>query len=334
MRDLLSDSCHVLPVNLVEELSTTEPQRHEFLRIQLKKGPLDDVISLVSDPAFKCAPRFPGRMPSLINVEDKKSMIRFPELFPGYVIPKVGFCFDVGNRQSIQFDEFDRVVDEPGRSKVGIIIRRIDSKMLMVKWFSDKFVEKEEKQSELLLLDKVRVVITHKEGSLDEHVSSWCSVKTAFTTSDSNPSVAVRFKNDASESTLVISDSKDFFEEDIVYENSAKLTLLDQCYEYSILKGTARRLAESFDQLSRLSQEHFHMKALKKNYEAAKEQEKERELKHGSKINDKLTDDEVKAREVIAHWAEAEGSFQRLNDGDCFYCFLYFSNINACLQHF
>jgi hypothetical protein len=305
MRDLMSDPCNVLPESLLDD----EAGIDEFAQFQLKKDALEDLKFLVSQSTFKCAPRFPGRTPSLISVSDKKSMIMDADLYPGYAIPKLGFCFDVS----------ECVMDAAG-TKAGFVMPRtvdLGKNLAFVHWSSEaKPVE--EDMSKLKFLTKVRVVITHKTGSLEDPISKWCVVKTAFTTNDLKPTEVFKFKDySISSSDFVVSRASndlDDFVKDVVYEENAKITQLDQCHEYTILKGAARRLAESFDQLSRISGEMKNLTALKKQVDDLKEKE-EKDLAQGQLA--KPADDKVKeTKELKARWEESKGTYDRIKDGN------------------
>jgi hypothetical protein len=143
-------------------------------------------------------------------------------------------------------------------------------------------------------------------------------VKTAFTTNDLKPTEVFKFKDySISSSDFVISRTSndlDDFVKDVVYEENAKLTQLDQCHEYTILKGVARRLAESFDQLSRISGEMKNLTALKKQIDDLKEKE-EKDLAQGQLA--KLADDKMKeTKELKARWEESRGTYDRIKDGN------------------
>ena len=297
MRDLMSDPCNVLPESLLDA---------EVQLIQLKKDALEDLKFLVSQSTFKCAPRFPGRTPSLISVSDKKSMIMDADLYPGYVIPKLGFCFDVS----------ECVMDAAG-TKVGFVMPRtvdLGKNLASVHWSGEgKAVE--EDLSKVKFLTKVRVVIAHKTGSLEDHISKWCVVKTAFTTNDLKPTEVFKFKDySISSSDFVISRTSndlDDFVKDVVYEENAKLTQLDQCHEYTILKGVARRLAESFNQLSKVSGELKILTDLKAQIDAIEK----KDVAQGQPAkpdNEKAKQE----RELKAKWADQKGNYDRLKDGN------------------
>jgi hypothetical protein len=311
MRELLSDPCHMLPESLLK--SDMPPSGPEFLQVQLKPQALEELTSLVSEPAFKCAPRFPGHTPSLINVGDKKGMIGEPDLYPGYVIPKISFCFDVS----------DHVMDS-GRTKAGLISPRfVEPGKVFVNWGNE---EKEEDRSKLIELSKARVVVffKRKTGSdLDDPLHTWCVVKTAFTTKDSSPKEFVKFKSDRSDLEFIISSDPvdaDFFLKDVITEADAKSRLLDQCHEYTILRGVASRLAESFDKLSRISGEFERLKALDKEVKDLEKQVKDAELKKGFSQATKPADDlgkeakDLKAKKEI--WEEQKGTHDSLQDGN------------------
>jgi hypothetical protein len=285
MRDLLSDPCHVLPEHLVQV-------EHPGLDMQLKKEALDEVASLVSESTFTCAPRFPGRMPSLITVEDKKRMIVNDEsltLYPGYKVPTIGFCFDVFGQHTGEFRDGDRVVSRASSGKVGHIVSRLSPTKLLVKWDCDSEEDdrKEHEQAELQLLVKVRVLITTKSGQTesnlkgDSPLSEWCKVETAFTTNDQDPK-EVFVCTDTHYTLSVLKEanhSKAFIKDVDESLNDAKIALLDQCHEYTILKGLARRLAESFSQLTRVSAERKALQDLREKNQKIEDRELEQKAK-------------------------------------------------------
>jgi hypothetical protein len=314
MRDKLSDPCHLLPESLLNQKfpapASSESSESQFLEVQLRKEALDDINCLVSESAFKCAPRFPGRIPSLISVTDKKSFIFEPNLYPGYVIPKIGFCFDVPDN--------DRVMDT-GCTKVGIIVDRAqnrDKNSVVVQWDNEAKTS-EEDLGKLQILSKIRVLITFKKDSPDESLSKFCEIRAAFTVNDHAPSELFTFSDskssDSSKDFVIKRDKEtlDLFVTDVVYEQNAKTTLLDQCHEYTILKGVAHRLADSFNQLSRLAGELKTLSDLKAQVDAI---EKNDIAKGQSAKPDNEKSKEE--RELKTKWQEQKGAYDRLKDGN------------------
>ena len=303
MRELLSDPCHILPESLVipNHVPPRAPSK-SFQHVQLKQEALKDLTSLVSESAFKCAPRFPGHTPSLINVSDKKSFISTPDLHPGYFIPKVGFCFDFS----------DHVMDS-SRTRVGLR-RIVEPGKTHVHWSSDE-EETLDVKEQLIELSKVRVVILYKKGDDDASLSSWCVVKTAFTTNEPEPEQFVKFKGDDSVNEFVIdtdtATKNDFLMKDVVYADEVKVRLLDQCHEYTILQGLASRLATSFDKLFRTSGKFQILKKLEKDFKAIEEKDDAK----GQSVKPADLDGEKKARDLKASWEEQKGTHDRIKDG-------------------
>lgn len=339
MRDLLSDPCHVLPEELVEnqKIEDLPKPEHRLEGFQLKKGALDDVSSLVSESAFTCAPRFPGPRPSLITVEDKKSMILDADLYPCYNVPTIGFCFDVLDRRSDEFRDGDRVVtrdDATAKSKVGFVVRRISDKALQVKWDGENEEEVEIQQAMLQLLVKVRVHISkdpQKTKKDDSPMSEWCQVQVALTTNDQIPkqifvpALGKDMSNYTLEANRDDSQLKAFIKDVDASVNHAKMTLLDQCHEYTILKGLARRLAESFCQLTRVSAERKVLQDLKVKHDKLVDREKEKqEKKDGTKDSQGKELEEVKKK-----WEEKQARHQHVNDGNILFFAPFFQSIHA-----
>lgn len=329
MRELLSDPCHMLRESLLKSDSGKEMEK-----IQLKKDALEDLKSLVSESAFKCAPRFPGQTPSLIHVRDKKSIILQPNLYPGYEIPKLGFLFPVSNH-----------VMDASRTKVGLISRKfvepgapsIETGKVVVQWctLGGEAKESVEELSKVIALSNIRVVISHSKKSSDDPISDWCVVKTAFTTSDPKPAEFVKFKDDNSRNEFVISrnsDDNDYFnDEGVWYEEYANMRQLHECHEYTILQAVARRLSASFDQLSTLSWEFQSLKTLKEKKENLEKKVKDLETKYGasSQLSKPTENDQEKeAKELKARWEEHEGTYERINHGNINVTELQFLDFN------
>ena len=305
MRNILSDPCHLLPESLLSTTSTP---------LQLKKDALDDLKELVSESAFMCAPRFPGRTPSLITVADKKSMIFEPDLYPGYVIPTIGFCFEVP-----RVSDSDWVMDS-GCTKAGLIDYRGKNRHqqnVSVKW-GNEAKPSEENLGNLQKLSKIRVLITPlKKDDPDEPLSKFCEVKCAFSVNEQDPAVIFAFSdfNESAKDFVIKRDDAtlNLFKNvsNVVYEQNAKITLLDQCHEYTILKGVARRLAESFNQLSRVSGELKILTDLKAQIDAI--EKKDVAQGQSAKPDDEKAKQE---RELKAKWADQKGNYDRLKDGN------------------
>lgn len=322
MRELLSDPCHMLRESLLKIESGKEMEK-----IQLKKDALEDLKSLVSESAFKCAPRFPGQTPSLINVRDKKSIILEPNLYPGYEIPKLGFLFHVS----------DHVMDL-SRTKVGVISRKfvepgtpsVESGKVFVQWctLGSEAKESVEELSKVISLSSIRVVISPNKKSSDDPISEWCVVKTAFTTNDPSPAEFVKFKDDNSTKEFIISRSaedKDYFIEGVWYEEYSKMRLLDECHEYTILQDVARRLSASFNQLSTLSGEFQSLKTLEQKVKDLKTKEEGAK----SQLSKPSENDQGKeAKELKARWEEHQGIFERVKDGNINVTELQFFDFN------
>jgi hypothetical protein len=311
MRGMLSDPCHLLPESLLNpNCPSSGTSDSHFREVQLKKEALDDLKNLVSESAFKCAPRFPGRIPSLINVTDKKSMIFEPELYPGYVIPKIGFCFDT--------TDGDLVMDA-GCTKIGLIVDRAKNQgtgSVSVKWNNEAKMSDED-IGKLQIFAKIRVLITFKKDLPEEPLSKFCEINAAFTVSDQAPTELVTFsdsKSSDSSKDFVIKrdkDSLDLFVKDVVYEQNAKTALLDQCHEYTVLRGVACRLADSFNQLSKLAGELKNLTDLKTQVDAI---EKKNDVGNGQTAkpdNEKAKEE----RELKAKWEDQKGTYDRIKDG-------------------